>query len=479
MKFKTILASMLVISSLTSCGTKAEETNINNTEVELLSTTAEPVKTEEVFEGYIDWVVLSEIENNSELRQAFDTLTGVTVVYADDGTVQSKTGGIYLNSVDGNATLAQALGDNTLATKVFNNPSAITELQEMSTLAYTDGQDIDGYFATINAYYNLLEDESENEFNGGEYVSREAFMTAVYKSDTLVKEIDQTQAQAFEDKLGTQTAYTGIVSQAYGNSYFNLSDASLNAYTISGDITKAEAVYYVVSRYYGDELKTLQNADIQDSPFNDMVNGGNMAKGNRTQGMANMLGNVASGQVDQDLYKAMYIAAEHGIIQADANGCINWSDTVTKSDTIEMIVDTHLTLQAERVEAERVQAEKAEQARIQAEKQKAAEEQAKKDAAAAQAKADAQAKANQTSKNTTSNTSSSKSSTSSSSSSKNTSSSSSKSNSNSSNSSNSLLTPTTNSDPFGLGGGGSGSSAFSDALPTATGSTAVDPNGLR
>lgn len=117
--------------------------------------------------------------------------------------------------------------------------------------------------------------------------------------------------------------------------------------TYNGTITRAEAVYLLVSRYFPNEYK---NADLKADCYSDCKDGGNVAQKQKFIEENNMkdywksyeltyvIQNPDNG-MPTDLYKAMIVAKEKGIITSTES---RWEEGVTRAEAIEMLVNTYL-----------------------------------------------------------------------------------------------------------------------------------------
>ena len=118
---------------------------------------------------------------------------------------------------------------------------------------YIDIDDADkAILAGLNLYYNLIPNtEDKGESNIDTSLSRKEFMSMVYRADTPVQETKQDKE--FTEAVG-KSAYNEYAQNLKNNSYLTIESGDLNPTTYDGAISKAEAIYMLVNRYYRDEL---------------------------------------------------------------------------------------------------------------------------------------------------------------------------------------------------------------------------------
>ena len=171
MKRKTILTLITVcILSFASCG-KQETTEPTVESTENGAVPDYDSNTEESKVELLPWLQLASLETHPELRAAFEEYVGVT------GTTGNKEGVLYYNpetqQAEQNVTLYMAT-KNSAISSYFANIDAMTKFGEIATENYTDieADDINAPYATINAYFELLPDQEEGQFDGDSTISR-------------------------------------------------------------------------------------------------------------------------------------------------------------------------------------------------------------------------------------------------------------------------------------------------------------------
>lgn len=271
----------------------------------------------------ISWTPVGELTDHAELRASIDKYLGVT------GEGKSKQGSLYTNikgKNDYNNVFSVAMNNSTVEKALNTNKNFIANA---ACNSYTD-LDIDDeekcVNMALNAYFNLLPDGTEA--NADASLTRAQFMAMVMRADTPVTEI-QTDT-AFEKSVG-QSEYNKYAQSVNKDSYLTLNNQLYNS-----SMTRAEAVYTIVSRYYADSLK---NASSSASCYTDAKDGGAVAKSDRASALNNSISNPDSG-MDRELYKSLCVAKEKNLLTSARS---RWDEAITKNEAIALLrsVYTH------------------------------------------------------------------------------------------------------------------------------------------
>lgn len=321
-------------------------------------------------EKTVDWIELASLETNPELRSAWDRLFGNTTT--DTG----KQGAFYINN-DGNPT-----NNSTLSTALFytvmkdylNMEGIGDSILQAVADNYTDidAEDTDkAFYAGINGYFNLLPDYEPNFANMDATLQRNEFMAMLFRADTPVQEL--TEDTKFTESVG-ETAYNIYAQGVADNSYLDLESKSLDEMTYTSTITRAEAIYMIISRYYNSDLENTDPSTTEIT-FKDAKDAGDIATAQnidttKDYWKSNILNyaiqNPDSG-LPTDLYKALIVAADKEII--DASQATRWDEPLTRFDAIELLFNTYSNAHIDISEALKEQAEeKAEAEKAAAEK---------------------------------------------------------------------------------------------------------------
>ena len=271
----------------------------------------------------ISWTPVGELTDHAELRASIDKYLGVT------GEGKSTQGSLYTNikgKNDYNNVFSVAMNNSAVEKALNTNKNFIANA---ACNSYTD-LDIDDeekcVNMALNAYFNLLPDGTEA--NADASLTRAQFMAMVMRADTPVTEI-QTDT-AFEKSVG-QSEYNRYAQSVNKDSYLTLNNQLYNS-----SMTRAEAVYTIVSRYYADSLK---NASSSASCYTDAKDGGAVAKSDRASALNNSISNPDSG-MDRELYKSLCVAKEKNLLTSARS---RWDEAITKNEAIALLrsVYTH------------------------------------------------------------------------------------------------------------------------------------------
>ena len=271
----------------------------------------------------ISWTPVGELTDHAELRASIDKYFGVT------GEGKNKQGSLYTNikgKNDYNNVFSVAMNNSAVEKALNTNKNFIANA---ACNSYTD-LDIDDeekcVNMALNAYFNLLPDGTEA--NADASLTRAQFMAMVMRADTPVTEI-QTDT-AFEKSVG-QSEYNRYAQSVNKDSYLTLNNQLYNS-----SMTRAEAVYTIVSRYYADSLK---NASSSASCYTDAKDGGAVAKSDRASALNNSISNPDSG-MDRELYKSLCVAKEKNLLTSARS---RWDEAITKNEAIALLrsVYTH------------------------------------------------------------------------------------------------------------------------------------------
>jgi hypothetical protein len=270
-------------------------------------------------EGEMDWVPLAEVVGHDDIRNSIENHFGI----------KSKQGSLYTNikgKNDYNNVFSVAMNNSAVKKALNTNKNFIANA---ACNSYTD-LDIDDeekcVNMALNAYFNLLPDGTEA--NADASLTRAQFMAMVMRADTPVTEI-QTDT-AFEKSVG-QSEYNRYAQSVNKDSYLTLNNQLYNS-----SMTRAEAVYTIVSRYYADSLK---NASSSASCYTDAKDGGAVAKSDRASALNNSISNPDSG-MDRELYKSLCVAKEKNLLTSARS---RWDEAITKNEAIALLrsVYTH------------------------------------------------------------------------------------------------------------------------------------------
>ena len=289
-------------------------------------------------ESSLLWEQLALLSTNPAMRKAWDSTLGIT------NTDTGKNGMLYVG-VDGknenNNTLRVALHNREFQ-KALENDSTVKKLAESAMENYTDldtDEESKALLMGINGYFNILPDNIPSYCNADSTVTRAEFMSAIMRAETAVS--DEYEApKSFSDSVGA-SEYNDYAYVLEESSYLKTSNKSLNNQTYNGSISRSEAVYMVVNRYFSEDL---QDVDVTKVTFEDAKDGGDIATVQGYTGkdystnyeIVYSIQNPDKG-LPTNLYKALAVAKEKGLIGNDTR----WDEAITRSEVIELLVSAY------------------------------------------------------------------------------------------------------------------------------------------
>lgn len=358
MKCKNLLMILILSTAiaLSACGS---DTSVISEEIENDTTadteqesTASVDKGTEIEEGgdvteeedTLGWTVLGKLDTYPELRAAFESYFDVTTT---DG---RKEGILYQNpdtlETEQNATLLMNLRIQDYAVKYAKGvtdeiaSTALTSFSDVST------EDNSALAAAVNAYYNLLPDETEGVFRGDAVLTRAEAMALVMRATTPVTESGRPDSdKAFTLAVGN-TPYTEYASAVDGFAYLSVADGTLDAENFTSAMTKGEFICLVIkymlaeydryfriyfeennlSEYYTDYDSYMERKEeeLSSVDFPLVQDAGDIS-------LADALADPENG-VPSDMYDTFKYGVIFGIIEEDDVN--DWNQEITKTEAI-------------------------------------------------------------------------------------------------------------------------------------------------
>ena len=334
MKRKTILALITVcILSFASCG-KQETTATTESIAE--STQVETIVTEESKVELLPWLQLSSLETHPELRTAFEEYVGVT------GTTGNKEGILYKNPLttqaDQNITLLLAI-KNSQFRGYFMMPDDLTKLGEIASENYTDieADDINAPYATINAYFELLPDQEDGQFDGDATISRAQAMALLMRATTPVNEAQAPEEDADFTKAVGENQYTNFAAPMNEYAYLN-TENGLTDKTFGTAMSKGEYIYMLANYYSQDYQAYMDNNGFKNNTYLEDVTISTVSDAGDIK-YSEAIKDSSKG-VPSDMYKAFQTAINMNLItESDLE---DWDSAITKGEAVKLF--TSMTL---------------------------------------------------------------------------------------------------------------------------------------
>lgn len=293
-------------------------------EIEIIVSTPESI--EQGTPIPIVWTEVGNLETNSDLRTAFDDIFNVT------GGTGEKQGWVYTSQ---NITLQDAINNDETILVLYGTGNPATQtLADTAGLSYidTDGLDVQEQIAmALNGYFNLLPDNEPGYSNPYQTLTRAQAMAMLMRSTTPVKEISSDND--FVEAVG-ESEYNIYAQELDRSAYINTVDGSLTQTTYNGTMTRAEAVYMIVQRFFSDDYDNkTYGADLSDAIETSVSEDDNTNTVSKALLLNDMLTNPDNG-LSHELYKALQVAYDHNLIDSETR----WNEGITKSEFIDILV---------------------------------------------------------------------------------------------------------------------------------------------
>ena len=338
------LTAVIIASQLMGCAAMTQSellqaiNNGDQIEIEVI----EPgfVEDEQGQETALSWTELASLTTNADLRSGWDDTLGI--IRTDEG----KNGVFYVNEAgdnENNNTLKVVM-HNRAFVQSLENEDSMKALAESSLKNYADIEDnetMKAVYMGINGYFNLLPDNEPNYANPDSTLMRNEFMAMVYRADTPVQEI--TADENFATAVG-QSDYNIYAQGVNDNAYLSTENKNLDNLTYNGAISRAEAIYLIVNRYFSDDFNSVE-LNSSKSSLTDATDGGDIATKQkfiendkmkdrwRAYELQYAIQNPDDG-LPTDLYKALVVANQKGLISATTR----WDEAITRSEAVELLV---------------------------------------------------------------------------------------------------------------------------------------------
>ena len=347
MKIKRVIIPTLTMVMLSSmlfgCASATKQDTYNmlqeSTEIELEYAVPDYDNAEESKVELLPWLQLSSLETHPELRTAFEELVGVT------GTTGNKEGILYTNPLttqaDQNITLLLAI-KNSQFRGYLVSPDELAKLGEIAAENYTDidVDDVNAPYATINAYFELLPDQEDGQFDGDATISRAQAMTLVMRATTPVNEAQAPEEDADFTKAVGETQYTNFAAPMNEYTYLNTS-TGLNDKTFNTTMSRGEYIYMLTKYIYGDTYaQRMEEAAKEDESLSTDVKLTTIKDGGDIS-LQDAINNVENG-LPTDMYQTLARAVALGFITEDN---LNWDEAITKSEAVTLFIDAVETYQ--------------------------------------------------------------------------------------------------------------------------------------
>lgn len=280
----------------------------------------------------LPWLQLASLETHPELRQSFEDLLGITT--EDDGT---KSGVVYTNENgdrNQNNTLYNALGNTNFTISYIRDAEQISKIEEIANNEYTDIEENQGVAAVINAYFELLPDQEDGQFDGSATISRAQAMTLVMRATTPVNEAQAPEEDADFTSVVGESQYTNFAAPMNQYSYLNTSNG-LTDKTFNTTMSRGEYIYMLTNTIFNDAYaEMLATVGKEDETLSDDLSLTNIKDGGNIT-FQEALNNPENG-LPTEMYQTLARAVALGFVTEDT---LNWDEAITKSEAISLFID--------------------------------------------------------------------------------------------------------------------------------------------
>lgn len=332
MKRKTLfLLSILTISATLLSGCKSADSPENSETIETTAIDSETTEgTEDSQVVPLPWLQLASLETHPELRSAFEEYVGVT------GETGNKEGYLYKNPLtkqpDQNITLLLAIKNNNFNGYIVA-PDSLSKFGEIAAENYTDVEADDPIapYATVNAYFELLPDQTEGQFDGDSSISRAQAMTLVMRAITPVNESQAPETDAdFTSKVG-ESIYTDFAAPMNEFAYINTSNG-LDAQTFDTTMSRGEYIYMLANYFNTDRKEVLNELGYQNDIYDEDVTISTVSDAGDIS-FSEAIADSSKG-VPSDMYKTFQVAINMNLItESDLE---DWDSAITKGEAVRL-----------------------------------------------------------------------------------------------------------------------------------------------
>ena len=300
----------------------------------------------------IGWTELDQNASYKDLREKLDYIFGV--VKFDTG---SKNGYMYIDDSGnwtGNSTLLNAYKNKQFASDILDDSVVKSSIKELVNSTFNSDLSTDeALLVAENVYFDILplKDTSGNSSdNGKKYygaldtinnsLTRKEAISAIVRCDSPVVYLDNTEQL---DSLVGKDDYNTYYALGMNNSYLRPEDLSLNYSSYNSPITYGEVIYALVTRYYKDEFDNTQVKSCNIAGYDalgDIWSDTGLSNVKYKKAYELEVALQRSGVLPDDIYRAIYIAINHGIISS-ADG---WQYPIDLTGIINMTTKTYKSL---------------------------------------------------------------------------------------------------------------------------------------
>lgn len=344
--FIPTLTLIVIASQLFACGAATQDEALNmlqqteGIELEVATPTNDVTESndDESTLERLSWTELGSLETNPDLRTAIDSIFKVT------GSTGAKQGIIYETPTSSEGDTYTYDNNNTLDVAIHNynfretydaNQADIATAARNSFIDLDDETDDVAIASALNTYFNLLPDTEDGAANPNETLTRAEVMAAITRAITPVTD-DLASDTSFNEAVGT-TEYNDFAKELDADAFLSTKDKSLDTTTFTGKMTRGEAIYLLMNKFFPEKLKEDNISKYPGITFTDCQDTATYEDTTSTNAEA-LQQMLSDNKIDTRLYNALVLAANYNIIETDVES--NWGVAITKGEFIELLINT-------------------------------------------------------------------------------------------------------------------------------------------
>ncbi|MBO5388342.1 MAG: SH3 domain-containing protein [Lachnospiraceae bacterium] len=335
---KLLLASTLVLTMSGCSSLESEMTQAINNNQEIKLSVQGTVEDNNI--DNFEWTELDQLDTFKDIRKTWDDK--FQIVIFDMG---SKNGPLYVDlngNWAGNNVLYNTFQNKVFVKEYWSDGNVKSELAQAAITQFSDiTNESTGIIASINAYFNLLPTNSDGTSGLFDILSRAQVMSAIYRGDTPVI---YTEINPDFENAVSKNDYNLLAYGVTQDSYLKYENKGLNYDTYNSPMTRAEAIYMLMHRYFPEELANMNGK----GNLSDCKNAGNVAKELGFEGkhawesyeLEYCLQNSEDG-APETLYNALALANNLGILSSETR----WNQAISGGELITLMVETYEAVQ--------------------------------------------------------------------------------------------------------------------------------------
>lgn len=283
------------------------------------------------------------MEMRRKVETLFDSYVDSNGGYGPLYTNQFDKGGVIIDKATNTPTFAGFMG-TVKSQEYMAKPNMNKELAEIAKLSFSDVKGTEWYahLIPLNVYFGTVNGYTDGTFKGGNSVSRAEFVSMLCNSKNKAYPIKQSYANDYGNVW-----YVSALGELENNI---LTPEHLNKTTIMEGITRGECAVILAKTLlpteYAKIYSGVDNGTITDYLFADITGTSTTLEedyiqkqiGSTTQFYGAYLNKCKiKNKPPKDIFAALYVLKDMGIFSGDSDGNSNWTQTITRAETLSLI----------------------------------------------------------------------------------------------------------------------------------------------